>query len=298
MEIREQVPLADYTSWLVGGKADWFCLPETEEHVEQALTFAREKKIPWTLLGGGTNVLVSDNGIEGLVICLRRFSSLKSWIDTDRLVIECTAGTGKSELLKVFLKHKLAPALFLAGLPGDVGGGVVMNAGVGEMISPREFHEIVESVEVLRCEDDGFRRQTYRKDEIHWSYRHSHGWQPGIVMKVRIAWTLSPDMDILAKVREANRVRLSKQPLDLPSCGSVFVNPSGHKAAQLIDGCGLKGFQVGGAQVSTKHANFIVNLGNAKASDIKAVIEHVRATVKAVKGVELSTEVVWLGRPL
>lgn len=298
MEIRPHVRLADFTSWQIGGEADWFCLPENEEQVEHALRFAIERGIPWTILGGGTNVLVSDAGVEGLVICLRRFARATSKIENDRLIIECTSGTGKSELLKIFLKHKLAPALFLAGLPGDVGGGVVMNAGVGEMMEPREFHEIVESVDVLKVEGDVFRRQTYRKDEIQWSYRHSHGWQPGIVMSVRLGWTMSPDMDILTKVREANRIRLSKQPLDLPSCGSVFVNPPGHKAAQLIDGCGLKGFQVGGAQVSTKHANFIVNLGGAKAADIRAVIDHVKATVKTSRGVELNTEVVWLGRPL
>lgn len=296
MLITEKTPLADYTSWTVGGSADYFCLPTNETELEKALTFARELKIPWTILGGGTNVLISDDGVEGLVICLRRFSGIQAGEKDGRLVIEALSGTAKSELLKAFLKNQLAPALFLAGLPGDIGGGIVMNAGVSEQISPREFHEIVDWIEILRPEGGEFRRQVYRKEDVQWSYRHSTGWQPGIVTRVGLSWKLDRDPSILEKVRQANRVRLSKQPLDLPSCGSVFVNPPGHKAAQLIDGSGLKGYQVGGAQVSLKHANFIVNVGGATAKDIRQVIEHVRKAVEAKTGVQLKTEVVFLGR--
>ncbi|HRO67266.1 MAG TPA: UDP-N-acetylmuramate dehydrogenase [Pseudobdellovibrionaceae bacterium] len=295
LQIQRNVSLKDYTSWLVGGEAEYFCLPQTEEELEEALRFAKDEKIPWTVLSGGTNVLVSDEGIEGLVICLRKFAGVRIQESPDFLRLECLAGTGKSELLKIFLKQKLAPALFLAGIPGDVGGGVVMNAGVAESFVPREFHEIVEWVEVLREEGAELRRLRLRKDEIQWSYRHSSGWQPGIVVKAGLIWENKPEPEILRKVRDANKVRLSKQPLDLPSCGSVFVNPAGYKSAQLIDGCGLKGYQVGGAQVSLKHANFIVNVGGAKARDILSVIEHVQKTVKARKGVDLQTEVVRLG---
>ncbi|MBX3032550.1 MAG: UDP-N-acetylmuramate dehydrogenase [Bdellovibrionaceae bacterium] len=296
MEIQQDIPLADYTSWLIGGKADFFCLPKNAEEVEEAVRYALANALPWTVLSGGSNVLVSDEGIAGLTICLRRMNGLQIVESDDRVSIECLAGTGKSDLLKVFLKHKLAPALFLAGLPGDVGGGVVMNAGVSEAMVPREFHEIVEWVEVLKIEGRDLRRVILPKDDIRWSYRHSDGWQPGIVLRARLGWEKKADPEILNKVRDANRVRLSKQPLDMPSCGSVFVNPPGHKAAQLIDGCGLKGFKIGGAQVSLKHANFIVNTGGATARDVKGVIEHVRQTVKSQKGVELRTEVIWLGR--
>ncbi|MBX3039538.1 MAG: UDP-N-acetylmuramate dehydrogenase [Bdellovibrionaceae bacterium] len=295
LQIRHNVSLKDYTSWLVGGEAEYFCLPETEADLEEALRFALTENIPWTVLSGGTNVLVSDQGIKGLVICLRRLSGVQVQESPDFVRLECLSGTGKSELLKIFLKQKLAPALFLAGIPGDVGGGVVMNAGVAESFRPREFHEIIEWVEVLRVEGDQLRRVRLKKDDIQWSYRHSTGWQPGVVVKAGLIWENKPEPDILQKVRDANKVRLSKQPLDLPSCGSVFVNPPGHKSAQLIDGCGLKGYQVGGAQVSLKHANFIVNVGGAKASDILSVIEHVQKTVKAQKGVDLHTEVIKLG---
>lgn len=295
MEIKQNVPLAEYTSWMVGGPAEYFCLPETEADVREAMLWAQNNNQPITLFGGGTNILISDKGIRGLVMCLRRFSGVETKEVNGRLEITAMAGTAKSELLKIFLKHKLPPALFLAGLPGDVGGGVVMNAGVAEGFVPREFVEITDWVEVLRLKDGQFSTQRFTKDQIHWEYRHSKGWQPGVITRVGISWALQPDTTILDQVRTANKVRLTKQPLDMPSCGSVFRNPTGHKAAQLIDGCGLKGFTVGGAQVSLKHANFIVNLGEAKATDMWHVIEHVRSTVKNLKSVELQTEVVRLG---
>lgn len=295
MEIKKNVPLAEYTSWLVGGPAEFFCLPETLEDVKKALLWAHTENQPITLFGGGTNILISDKGVKGLVICLRRFSGFESKEDSGRLHITAWAGTAKSELLKIFLKHRLAPALFLAGLPGDTGGGVVMNAGVAEGFKPREFVEIVDWVEVLRLENGQFTLHRFAKQELQWEYRHSGGWQPGVIVRVGLSWPLETDTTILDQVRNANKIRLSKQPLDLPSCGSVFRNPPGHKAAQLIDGCGLKGYTVGEAQVSLKHANFIVNLGSAKAHDMWQVIEHVRKTIKQLRNVELQTEVVRLG---
>lgn len=297
MDFTQGTALAPYTSWQIGGPADWLCFPQTEDEIVEALRFAEARKIPWTVLGGGSNVLISDAGVEGLVIGLRKFSGLKIAQRDGRVVLDGLAGTGKNELLKTFLKFKLAPAGFLAGLPGDIGGGVVMNAGIAESLQPREFQEIVDWVEVLRLENSQPVRYRWNNNELHWRYRHSSGWQPGIITRVGISWTDSEEPDILQKVRDLNRVRLMKQPLDLPSCGSVFVNPPGHKAAQLIDGCGLKGFTSGRAQVSPKHANFIVNLGGATARDVKNVIEHVRTTVHKQTGVSLTTEVVAIGRP-
>lgn len=296
MDIRSNESMAQYTSWQIGGAADYFAQPQTVEDVQKALEFATEKQMPITVIGGGTNVLVSDNGIEGLVICMRKFNSMKSYVDDDRLILECDSGVAKSELLKIFLKNQLAPALFLAGLPGDAGGGVVMNAGVAENMRPREFHEIVDWIDVFQPTPEGWQILRYDHDQIRWSYRHSHGWQPGVIVRIGLSWPMEPEAGILEKVREANRIRLHKQPLDLPSCGSVFVNPVGHKAAQLIDSSGLKGYKAGGAEVSLKHANFIVNRGGATAADIKKIIEHVQKTVLSRTGVILHTEVVWLGR--
>lgn len=291
--IQKNISLASFTSWQVGGPAQYFCLPKTIDQVQQAQAWAQSQKLSVTVLGGGSNVLISDQGVAGLVICLKYLSAVVDSVTVDdRLRLSVLAGTGKSELLKIFLKQKLSPALFLAGIPGDVGGGVVMNAGVGEAMTPREFVEITDWIDVLRPDGHIERLQN---NQLQWSYRHMHGWQPGIIVQVGLSWPLHIDEKILDKVRDANRVRLSKQPLDMPSCGSVFVNPQGHKAAQLIESCGLKGRQCGEAQVSLKHANFIVNLGNAKATDIWQLILDVQQTVKSKTGVELKTEVVQLG---
>ena len=293
LAVEENFSLAPLTSWLVGGTADFLVQPRTVEDLREAVHWANQESLPLTLLGGGTNVLVSDQGVRGLTIALRKMSKLESeQVDGD-LKITCLAGTSKSELLKTLLKNKLEPALFLAGLPGDVGGGVVMNAGIGEKIRPREFVELTEWIEVMRLpggEIDRIDAQT-----LNWNYRHCDGWQPGIVTRVGLKWKFEPKDDILVRVKEANRVRLSKQPLDLPSCGSVFRNPLPQTSGQLIESCGLKGYAVGGAKVSEKHANFIVNFDRATALDIHQVIEHVKASVHEQTGVELRTEVVYLG---
>lgn len=292
LAIARDVKLSTYNTWQVGGSAEFFCLPRTVEDVVQAQKWAEAQHCPVHILSGGSNVLVSDEGLPGLTICLKNLAGTEIAESDGRLRITALAGTGKSELLKIFLKHKLAPALFLAGIPGDTGGGVVMNAGVAEAFRPREFTEITEWFEVLKP-DGSIRR--YEHKDVRWSYRHSDGWQPGIIVRVGIGWPNEPDASILTQVRDANKIRLQKQPLDMPSCGSVFQNPVGHKAAQLIDQSGLKGFQVGQAQVSLKHANFIVNLGGAKARDIWSVIQNVRRVVKEKKQVELRTEVVLMG---
>lgn len=267
-------------------------MPLTVDELKEALKLANDKQLKITILGGGSNVLVSDKGIKGLTICLRRFSEIKSEIKDDRIYIDCLAGTAKSELLKIFLKNQLAPALFLAGLPGDVGGGVVMNAGVAEMFQPREFMELVDSIEVMTANGE---IKTLQKSDLVIKYRHTEGWQPHIVIRAKISWPMQKDENVLQKVREANKTRLSKQPLDMPSCGSVFKNPEGYKVAQLIDQCGLKGFRIGDAQVSLKHANFIVNLDKATATDTWNLILHVQKTVKEKTGVDIQTEVVRMG---
>ena len=295
MDIKSKVKLAEYTSWQIGGDADYFALPTSLDELKEAITWAREKSVSVTILGGGTNVLISDRGIRGLTIGLRRFSKIEVRSEGTDLKINCLSGTAKSELLKTFLKYKLPPALFLAGLPGDVGGGIVMNAGVAEAFEPREFGEIIESFEVLRFDGLNFELKKYQHDDINWVYRHSKGWEPGIVVTAQIKWPLIEDPTILEKVKQANKIRLSKQPLDMPSCGSVFKNPDQHKSAQLIDSCGLKGFRIGDSQVSLKHANFIVNLNQATAIDTWNLILHVQKTVEEKTGVKLSTEVVRVG---
>lgn len=294
MEIRENVLLKDFAWWKIGGPADFFCLPKSVNEVQEAVEFARARGLKVTVLGGGTNVLISDQGIEGLVICTKQLTGTEVHEDENLVRVLALAGTPKSELTKVFLKRKLAPALFLCGLPGDVGGGVVMNAGVAEKIEPREFVEIVSWVDVLDLNQNAVRRMA--KAELDWHYRRSEGWQPGVIVRAEILWPNQPDETIPRRVTEATKVRRSKQPLEMPSCGSTFKNPHPQSAGALIERAGLKGFTVGGAQVSTKHANFIVNLGGASASDVDTVIRHVRKEVQRQFQVDLETEVRYLGR--
>ena len=290
----EKQSLAELTWWKIGGLADYIAFPKSINEVKDALAWAKSHSQPVTVLGAGSNVLISDQGIAGLVLCMRQMSGLQVLELEDQIKIECFAGTPKSDLVKVFLKHKLAPALFLCGLPGDVGGGIVMNAGVSEDIVPREFCEIVEWIEVVR--DDLQNPIRILKNELQWSYRTSQGWQPGVVVRAGISWPLQPEPEIMNLVKQATKARLQKQPLELPSCGSVFQNPPGNKAGALIEQAGLKGYRVGGAEVSTKHSNFIVNTGGATAADVDAIIRHVQATVQKKFDVSLKPEVKYLGR--
>jgi len=152
--------------------------------------------------------------------------------------------------------------------------------------------ELVDSIEVMTTEAEVIE---LKKSDLKIKYRHTDGWQPHIIIRVKISWPYQQNIGILAQVREANKLRLLKQPLDLPSCGSVFKNPAGFKVAQLIEQCGLKGLRMGDAQVSPKHANFIVNLNKATATDTWNLILHVQKTVKEKLNVEISTEVIRLG---
>ncbi len=296
MEFRENVGLKDWTWWKIGGPADFFCLPKSVEEVREAVLFSQAKKIPITVLGGGTNVLASDGGVEGLVICMKHLNQSLVREEDGRVSVEALAGTPKSDLTKIYMKRKLAPALFLCGLPGDVGGGIVMNAGIGEKVVPREFVEITDWFEYLDLSDKSVPLRRMEKSQATWHYRHSDGWQPGIIVRAQVSWPNQPIEDIPNQVREATKNRLARQPLDLPSCGSTFKNPPGHHAGALIEKAGLKGFKNGGAQVSPKHANFIVNVGGATAADVQGVISHVKAEVKTQFGVTLETEVKYIGR--
>jgi UDP-N-acetylmuramate dehydrogenase len=297
VEYLKNYNLAELTTWKVGGAADRAVFPASIEEIREAYRWAQTQKLPVTVLSGGSNVLISDKGIEGLVILLQKFSQIESVVQNqNKLEVICQSGLPKAELLKVFVKQRMSPAIFLAGLPGDVGGGVVMNAGVGHDVAPKEFCEIVDWVEWIDTSSQDLKLVKKQKNEITWSYRKSSGWQPGIITRVGIVWEESPDETVLKRLQEGNKRRMSTQPLQWPSCGSVFKNPPGNKSGRLIEECGLKGYRVGGAQVSEKHANFIINAGGATADDIEAVRAHVQQTVLKLKGISLETEYVFLGR--
>jgi len=289
--VSKNVNLASKTSWLIGGDAEFYSEPESLEELKILLMKAEQMGIPFQVLGGGTNVLISDLGIKGLVISLKKLTGIEVLKNDEFLNFWCFAGTPKSEVLRLFLKQKLQPAKMLAGLPGQVGGGVVMNAGVSENLTPREFSEIVEAVEVLR--PDGHLEEISSK-ELKWAYRHCEGWHPGVITRVKILWPRTPDENVIPEVKALNLLRLKKQPLEWPSCGSVFRNPPLESAGNLIERAGLKGRSCGGAQISEKHANFIINRGQAKSSDIESLMQLCIREVKRQFSVDLKSEVVFL----
>jgi len=301
--IQEKTNLAPYTSWKIGGDADFFCLPKTLDEIKEALLWAKNKDLCATYLGGGSNVLVSDKGVRGLVVCLKNFVGIEDESDDSHIRIRCKAGTLKTKAMRRFLKSGLAPSLFLSGLPGDVAGGVVMNAGVSEKIAPREFVEIVESFKVLELSGSDFELKEYKNTDVEWSYRKSSGWGPGLITEVVLTWPLEVKIEnVKQMVKEAQELRASKQPLSEPSCGSVFRNPLNdpknvekRSAGFLIEKSGLKGYQYGGAEISRKHANFIVNKGGSTALDIHCAICIAQQKVEHVFGIKLQNEVRYIG---
>ena len=297
MDIQKNISLKKFSSWKTGGSADFFYQPSSLEEIFFCLKWAKEKKLPLTVLSGGTNVLISDQGIEGLVLGMQKLNSLTSSVKDNRLSITAQAGVPKAQLMQIFLKHKLAPALFLCGLPGDVGGGVVMNAGISaKNIVPKEFGEIVDQVKVIQNDQ----LISINKKDLIFKYRFSDGWMNGeqnIIYEATMSWQMTPVSNITEQIREMALKRSQSQPLQSASCGSVFKNPSLDKPAGfLIDQCQLKGHEIGKASVSEKHANFIVNQGGATAQDIHNLIVSIQEKVKKQHNISLQTEVKYLGR--
>jgi len=278
-KLLENEPLARYTTWRLGGPARYLALPADTEDVVRALELAHDRGLPWIVLGLGSNVLVKDGGFPGVVIRLGK--------GLDRFEMKGATAIVGAGLPTPILARRTAEAGFagverFVGIPGTVGGGIYMNAGC----HGAEFAEVVTEVTVMDAK--GKVKQLSRK-QISFKYRASN--IEGIVLEAK----LGLGEESPAKLKELQgklfRWRKAGTPFDLPCCGSTFTNPSGTKTAgMLIDECGLKGYTVGDAQVSTLHANYIVNKGNAPAADVLKVIEHVRKTVAKKTGVTLELE--------
>ena len=293
LKIQKQVSLKQWSWWKVGGPAEYFCLPQNLQETKEACQWAKENQKPVTVLSGGTNVLISDLGIKGLVMGLKKLKGIQKTCTEKELAVTALSGTPKHELLRVFSQEKLSPALFLCGLPGDVGGGVVMNAGISSSIFPKEFSQIVDWIKVFSL--DSHDLKFFKKEDLKWDYRSCKGWGKGIIYEVGFKWPLKPIEEFSQKLKEMNKKRIRTQPLNQPSCGSVFKNPPEKRAGKLIESSGLKGFSIGGAEVSNKHANFIINKGNATAQDIHQVIEYIQKKVQQNSEILLEPEVHYLG---
>ncbi|MEK7221951.1 MAG: UDP-N-acetylmuramate dehydrogenase [Nitrospirota bacterium] len=282
--VRFHEPMSLHTSFRIGGPADAYIEPEDEAALCRLMAQARKAKVPVFVLGG-TNLLVRDGGIRGIVVRLTKLDRIE---DHQGGLLYVEGGVGMPRLLKHALQHKLAGLEFAAGIPGTLAGSVVMNAGtrLGEM------RDVVERVRMVTS--DGEVREL-PADEVGFEYRRTR-LPRGIVVGawLRLRWDPRSRMDMT--VKESLQRRKATQPLALPNAGCVFKNPGGDPAGLLIEAAGLKGAQVGDAQVSTLHANFIVNRGRATAHDVLSLIRKVGQTVEQTAGVTLQLEVRIVGQ--
>ena len=278
-------PMSRHTTFRVGGPADAMFLPESAEQLLAALDAAKAAEVPALVIGNGSNLLVRDGGLRGLVVALGEGFSA---VTLEGNVVTAQAGASLAKVSAFAQAHGLAGLEFASGIPGTLGGGCAMNAGAyGGQLS-----DVLVDARVLL---DGEVR-TLTRDDMQMGYRTTRPLREGgIVLSARFALTPDDVEAILARMKDLNARRRDKQPLNYPSAGSVFKRPEGHFAGALIEGAGLKGRTVGGAQVSEKHAGFIVNVGGATARDVEDLIRAVQDAVEAASGVRLETEVRILG---
>lgn len=284
--VRFDAPLGRHTSLLVGGPADALATPESIDEAQALVALCAEHGLPLHVLGGGFNTLVRDGGIEGVVVRTQRLRRLDLVGDA---VLHAEAGVSHSQVTNFCSERGLGGLEFGAGIPGTIGGWVAMNAGVPE----REVGARVIEVDVATPRGVA----TFARADLHFVYRSVQGLPPD-------AWIVAARFQLEPSTREAVRAEVERhlshrratQPIDQPSCGSVFKNPPGQRAGQLIDLAGLKGLQVGGAQISSVHANFIVNTGGARAADVLALIDRAERAIAEASGIALEREVRIVGR--
>ncbi len=279
-------PMKDHTTFRVGGPARYLVEPKDANELVKVIKACCEAELPYTIVGNGSNLLVSDEGYDGVIIHLFKNMS-QIWIQGNFMILE--AGVLLSRAANVACREGLAGLEFASGIPGTVGGAMVMNAGAygGEM------KDVVSSVKVLAS--DG-RVREYTNEEMGFGYRQSRiTGECSIVLEVELKLHPGKTEEIRARMDELREQRVKKQPLEYASAGSTFKRPEGYFAGKLIQDAGMRGFRIGDAQVSEKHCGFVINRGNATASEIGEVIEEVRKRVYEHSGVLLQTEVRFLG---
>lgn len=279
-------PMTKHTSFHIGGPAELMAQPQSEAELQSLLLKAAEAAVPVTLVGNGSNLLVRDKGIRGLVI---KLGSMLRDIKVSGNVLTFGSGVSLAQASKKAAELGLSGMEFAVGIPGSIGGAVYMNAGAYD----GEMSKVVKSVRVM---DAAGEVSELSAGELDFGYRHSALQGSGkIVTSVTVELAAGDKQAIAEKMADFSNRRITKQPLELPSAGSMFKRPPGYFAGTLIDQTGLKGYTVGGAQVSTKHAGFVVNIGGATAADVLQLISDVQAKVFAAHGVKLEPEVLVLG---
>ncbi|MDO4436935.1 MAG: UDP-N-acetylmuramate dehydrogenase [Coriobacteriaceae bacterium] len=286
-DVIENEKLARHTSYRIGGKADLFIACHSYHSLRRTIEVLSRERVPWVIIGKGSNLLVADEGYRGAVITLgSEFSRFV--LGEDGSTITVGAGAILARVVNEALSKELSGLEFAVGIPGTVGGAISMNAG-----SRTEWiGSLVEDV-VTYKPGSGIRH--YACDDVAWGYRECGLPRDEIVLEVTLRLNPAPKDEIRTRMERALSRRRRTQPLGVPSCGSVFRNPPDRAVGALIEECGLKGFSQGGAEVSSVHANFIVNKGAATADDVASVIRHVHGKVKEIHGVELQPEVKFLG---
>ena len=280
LDLRFNEPMAKHTSFRIGGPAEVMAFPKNTEELSALMDYQP------AILGAGTNVLAPDEGLSGLVVCLK--DCLEGMEQLDETTIRVAAGVTMTRAAVFAANLGLSGLEFAHGIPGTVGGGVYMNAGA----YGGEICRVCKSVDVM---DFSGKIRTFTNDEMGFSYRHSVlEDQPGIVVSAVFTLEKKPTEEIREKMKELMAKRSASQPLDKPSAGSAFKRPVGGYAAALIDQCGLKGYRVGDAAISEKHAGFAVNLGQASADDVKRLLRQVSDIVFENSGIRLEPEVrIW-----
>ncbi|MCI8638565.1 MAG: UDP-N-acetylmuramate dehydrogenase [Coprococcus sp.] len=285
-KIKKNEPMEKHTTFRVGGPADYFLVPERTSEIADIVQLCRGKNVPYYVIGNGSNLLVGDKGYRGVVIQIYKSMS-RIRIEGDEIIAQ--AGASLAQTACAAMEASLTGLEFASGIPGALGGAVVMNAGAygGEM------KDVLISADVLTR--DG-RVKTLTVEELELGYRKSVIPEEGfIVLEVQMRLKRGKREEIQGRMEELRQKRLEKQPLEYPSAGSTFKRPEGYFAGKLIQDAGLKGFRVGGAQVSEKHSGFIVNTGGATAAEIQELIRRVTAAVKEKTGVTLEPEVRRIG---
>ena len=278
--------LKQYTYTKVGGAADYLAFPRNQYELKRIVTFANAQEIPWMVLGNSSNIIVRDGGIEGFVIMFDHFHDVR----VNGYVIEAEAGAKLIDVTHVARYHSLTGFEFACGIPGSIGGAVYMNAGA----YGGEIAHILQSCKVLTPEGE---IKTLTAEELVFGYRHSKIQETGdVVISAKFALAPGNYDQIDQEMARLTHLREMKQPLEYPSCGSVFKRPVGHFAGQLISEAGLKGHRIGGVEVSEKHAGFMINVDHGTAKDYEDLIAHVIATVEKSAGVTLEREVRIIGK--
>ncbi len=278
-------PMSKHTTFKIGGAADIFVTPETKEALLEIIGYCKAENIPVTVVGNGSNLLVSDNGIDGVVICTEKIN----YVILEDDIITSGAGVFLAVVANTAAKMSLAGLEFAAGIPGTVGGGTFMNAGA----YGGELKDVIETVTAL--DNDG-NVKVFKNADCGFGYRTSIFGGGYVILEVTFRLKKGNKEEILDTMKDLAGRRRDKQPLEYPSAGSTFKRPEGYFAGKLIEDAGLKGYAIGGAEVSEKHSGFVINKGGATAKDVLDLVDYIKMQVKEKFGVTLQEEIKLIGR--